>query len=129
MMSSSAATSSPAGMGPTLTWSTSDWASASALSTAMAAPVSIAALGMPSNAASAGSSTSTSPPMASTLRTPREPSEPLPDRITAIERGPWKSASDTSSRSIGKASARSGLRWKTASWVPLTSSSLPGESR
>ena len=57
-------------------------------STRSTLPVRIALSGMPLNCAMSGLSQKTVPPALLTSRMPREPSLPLPDRITATARCP-----------------------------------------
>ncbi len=64
-------------------------------------PVRIALRGIPLNWAESGLSQSTAPPALLISCTPREPSLPLPDRMTATARSPTSCARDRKNRSIG----------------------------
>ena len=67
---------------------------APAASSASTMPVSIALFGMPSKRAVLGSWTRTRPPASCTSLMPREPSLPVPDRMTAIALRPASCASE-----------------------------------
>lgn len=66
-----------------------------------ASPVAIELRGISPNSASAGSCTSTRPPYSLTRRSPIEPSEPEPERITHTARESCVSASVRKKMSIG----------------------------
>ena len=70
--------------------------------------------GMPSNLAESSACTKTAPAFSLIERRPSVPSEPMPERITAMPRACWSSASERKKKSMGKFRPRGetcGKRW------------------
>ena len=85
--------------------------------------------GIPSNLAVSGSCTTTNPPAWRMSRTPRDPSLPVPDRMTATARSPASWATDRRKWSIGRATSWSRSLSVSSSRPPRTIMSLRGGIR
>ena len=88
-------------------------------------PVAMALRGIPSNAASSGSWANVSPPCSRTACTPSDPSEPVPERTTAMASLLWCSASARRKPSIGMG-GRAASRGKSRSTAPETVNDASG---
>jgi hypothetical protein len=86
----------------------------------------MAARGIPSYFAVAGSWTITVPPWALTARAPMTPSLPVPDRITPIARSPWAAASDFRKKSTGSRCPGSSERGDSRRRPPASSIQTSG---
>ena len=93
------------------------------------APLSCVLRGIPSNSADSSVWHSTRPPCSRTWPTPRDPSLPVPDRITATACRPRSRARLPKNRSIGRDSPASASRSVSSSRPSERIISLPGGSR